>query len=138
MNPFKKHDLIIFAAILLLALAAFIAVRIAGGTPASYAEVSVNGTVLAAYPLSTDGEYSVNGYVDAAQLNSGTDGSSAVPVVTFSIRDGAVDVTAADCPNLICVNHAPISRTGETIVCLPNRVVITIRGRVREIDAVAH
>lgn len=42
------------------------------------------------------------------------------------ISDGKADMESADCPNQICVHHGAISHTGETIVCLPNRVVIEI------------
>ena len=33
----------------------------------------------------------------------------------------------ASCPDGICAAHKPISREGESIVCLPHRVVITVR-----------
>ncbi len=46
---------------------------------------------------------------------------------TVEISGGEVRVTGADCKNQICVNHAPISKKGETIVCLPNRVIAEIR-----------
>ena len=42
------------------------------------------------------------------------------------ISDGKADMESADCPNQICVHHGAISHTGETIVCLPNRVVIEV------------
>ena len=42
------------------------------------------------------------------------------------ISGGKADMESADCPNQICVHHSAISHTGETIVCLPNRVVIEV------------
>lgn len=42
------------------------------------------------------------------------------------IRDGKAYMEFATCPDGICVSHAPIFRDGESIVCLPQRVVITI------------
>jgi len=42
------------------------------------------------------------------------------------IKDGAADMITADCPDQICVKHTPISNAGETIICLPNKVVVTI------------
>ena len=43
------------------------------------------------------------------------------------VIDGAeVYMESADCPNQICVHHSSISHKGETIICLPNRVVIEI------------
>ncbi len=43
------------------------------------------------------------------------------------IKDGAVYVKEADCPDKICVNHKKISNVGETIICLPHKLVIEIR-----------
>lgn len=45
---------------------------------------------------------------------------------TLVIKDGAADMISADCPDQICVKHSPISRAGESIICLPNKVVVTI------------
>ncbi|MGI6029901.1 MAG: NusG domain II-containing protein [Eubacteriales bacterium] len=46
----------------------------------------------------------------------------------LEIRDGKAFMQSADCPDQICVHMAPISREGETIVCLPHKVVIKARG----------
>ena len=41
----------------------------------------------------------------------------------------------ANCPDEICVHHKPISKNGETIVCLPNKVVVVIKNGIeREVD----
>lgn len=45
---------------------------------------------------------------------------------TLVIKGGEVDMISADCPDQICVKHNPISKAGETIICLPNKVVVTI------------
>ncbi|HBE87040.1 MAG TPA: hypothetical protein DDW53_19330, partial [Lachnoclostridium sp.] len=37
-------------------------------------------------------------------------------------------ITEASCPDKVCVRTGKIHRSGELIVCLPNRVVITIEG----------
>ena len=45
----------------------------------------------------------------------------------------------ASCPDQICVHHSRISRNKETIVCLPDKVVITIEnGEDSGIDAVSY
>lgn len=56
------------------------------------------------------------------------------------IEDGRAYVTEADCPDGICVKQGKISRTGQTIVCLPHKLVIEIEGEAEEngIDAVAN
>ena len=42
------------------------------------------------------------------------------------IQDGRAYVETATCPDGICSSHRPISRKGESIVCLPHKVVITV------------
>lgn len=44
------------------------------------------------------------------------------------ISGGEVRMESADCPGGDCLAHAPIRRAGESIVCLPNRVVVTVEG----------
>ena len=44
------------------------------------------------------------------------------------IHNGMADMKNADCPDKICVNHQSISKARETIVCLPNKVVVEIIG----------
>lgn len=54
------------------------------------------------------------------------------------IRDGRADMTWADCPDQLCVHQRAISRDGENLVCLPNKVVVTvISGEEADLDAVA-
>ncbi len=43
------------------------------------------------------------------------------------IEDGRAFVKDASCPDGICVAHKPISKDSESIVCLPNKVVITVK-----------
>lgn len=43
-----------------------------------------------------------------------------------TIKDGIVSMTWADCPDQICVKTKEISKVGETIICLPHKVVLEI------------
>ena len=77
----------------------------------SEAVVLVNGTEIGRYPLSKDTKVRIpaeNGYN------------------LLEIRDGAALVTDSDCPEGICRRHFPISKAGESIVCLPHKLVIII------------
>lgn len=51
------------------------------------------------------------------------------------IENGKVNVYEADCSNQVCVNTDTITKSGETIVCLPHRVVVEISGSSSEVDA---
>lgn len=44
------------------------------------------------------------------------------------INNGKADMISADCPDKLCVKQKPISRVGESIICLPNKVVVSILG----------
>lgn len=44
------------------------------------------------------------------------------------VKDGKADMVWADCPDKLCVAQKNICKTNESIVCLPNRVVITVVG----------
>jgi hypothetical protein len=47
---------------------------------------------------------------------------------TVEIADGEVWVEKAPCPHQICKHMGKINRCGETIVCIPNRILIQIKG----------
>ena len=46
----------------------------------------------------------------------------------IEIGDNEIRVIEADCPDKIDVKQGYISRIGETIVCLPNKMVVEIKG----------
>ncbi len=45
------------------------------------------------------------------------------------IKHGSVTMSEASCNNQVCVKHKAISKTGESIICLPNKVVVAISGK---------
>lgn len=53
------------------------------------------------------------------------------------IRDGQAKMLEADCPDKLCVKQKSISHKGESIICLPHRLVIEVtEGEENELDAV--
>lgn len=58
----------------------------------------------------------------------------------IEIGDGNVRVIEASCPDELDVKQGYISMPGEIIVCLPNRLVVEIKGssETREIDYISH
>ena len=75
-------------------------------------QVTVDGTLYGTYSLSED---------RVEDIYSGADSHN-----RLIIRDGKAIMETATCPDGICVAHNPIFRVGESIVCLPNRVVVTV------------
>lgn len=115
----RRGDIIITA--ILLLLAAIMAIAVSSLAPASqYAVITANGTEIARLPLDTDCIYHIG------KTN------------TIEISDGQVRMTEADCPDKLCIHTGKISESGQTIVCLPNRVVISISGENSTVDAHTH
>ena len=57
----------------------------------------------------------------------------------IEIHDAHVHVSESPCKSKICIAAGEISKTGEWIICLPNRVFITIEGEIEadgEVDDV--
>ena len=46
---------------------------------------------------------------------------------TVIIKDGIVYISDATCKNQVCVNTGKISKKGESIICLPNKVIVEIK-----------
>lgn len=86
-------------------------------TPGSSVVVEVDGKTVASYPLDTDGVFVMNG---------GTN--------TLEIKDGKARISDADCPNMQCVRQGWISRGGQSIVCLPNKLIVTVTSSDRSVD----
>lgn len=77
--------------------------------------VEVDGQLIGTYELSVDRTVEIRTGGDQAEIN------------VLVISGGEAFVESATCPDGICSSHRPISREGESIVCLPHRVVITVR-----------
>ena len=56
---------------------------------------------------------------------------------TFRIKDGKVKMIEATCSGGDCLHEGEISKTGETIICLPHKVVIEVTGGEEGFDAVS-
>ncbi len=43
------------------------------------------------------------------------------------IENGAIEMVKANCPDKVCIGFGKIKNVGETIICLPHKVVIQIK-----------
>ena len=84
------------------------------------AEIYQNGILIKKAPLSVDAEFTV-------ECEDG------VNVVT--VKNGAVRVSYADCPDKVCVNRGAVSGGAVPIVCLPHRLEIRIVDGENSVDA---
>lgn len=108
-----RGDFLLLAGILLFSLLFWLAFRIFSSEGKTLA-VMVDGETVMTLPLDQDTEQVIR-----------TEGGRN----TVRIRDGKASCTEADCPDKICVKHSEIDTEGETIICLPHKLVLEVEGR---------
>lgn len=54
----------------------------------------------------------------------------------IEVRPGSIGIISADCPDKLCVLQGFISDSRLPVTCLPNRVVILLRGNTETADSV--
>ena len=62
-------------------------------------------------------------------------GDKARPDMTIEIKDGAIRVAETDCPKGVCKHAGWVRTPGRSIVCVPNRVLIELKGEQKGYDA---
>ena len=82
------------------------------GSTGKTVQVRVDGTVVRELPLSQNTTWEIPG------ANGGTN--------RLVIQDGQAWVEEASCPDGLCIGMGKISRSGQSVICLPNRVVVEI------------
>lgn len=115
----KKNDWILGGGIVLAAGMIFLFQLLRDSGGAKEVTISVDGDVFSTYSLEEDQTVEIGG------------------TNRLVIEDGTARMEWADCPDQICVNHRPVSRNGESIICLPNEVVVSVKGgEEAELDGV--
>jgi hypothetical protein len=62
-------------------------------------------------------------------------GDKARPDMKIEIKDGAIRVAESDCPKGVCKHAGWVRTPGRSIVCVPNRVIIELKGPHKGYDA---
>ena len=118
----KKGDLWLIGGVLLAAAVLFAWSALRPASPGAQVRVTVDEQTYAVCPLDTDTELNIVTPYGQNRL---------------VIQNGTAFIETADCPQQICVHHRAISKTGEVIVCLPHRVVVTVEhGDAPDVDAI--
>ncbi len=121
-NVLKKKDWILIAVILCVAGLTVLVHTLIGGAGANRVTIKIEGAIEGIYSLSEDREIEING---------GTN--------LLRIKNGEATMIQADCPDQLCVHQKPVSMNHESIICLPNKVVVEVESSAnREFDAVTN
>ena len=111
-----KYWILILAAVLLLSAAGSLSLFLPGEA-STQAEITSDGALYRVVNLRADQEFTV-------PCPGGFN--------TVTVKDGRIAVTEASCPDQYCVRQG-FCNGGRSIVCLPNKLVITFVGE-QEID----
>lgn len=121
MSKKRKNDIILIIFVLAVATLIWVGYLLAHKKPGGKVVITVDKEVYATYDLGSDTEVVV---ID-------DDGNITNHLV---IKDGIADMISADCPDKLCVHQKAISGNGEMIVCLPNKVIVTVKDSDSEAD----
>ena len=118
----KKKDFMIILAVICIAGIICLINGIRNTADNGQITVTVDGKVQGTYRLDQD---------QTIEINQGTN--------ILEIKDGEANMTEADCPDKLCVHQRAISKYHESIICLPNKVVVEVtEGGEREFDAIVN
>ncbi len=114
MDAKKRNTIILLSIIVLISLLLLAVQKLHSGSMAGRTvAVSVDGRETAAYDLYDEVDVVISGYQGGSNH--------------LVIRGGEAVITEADCPDGICTHMGPITEPGDSMVCLPHRVAVTIR-----------
>ena len=115
-------DVALIAAVLVIGLSVMLFISLTS-EEGDMVVVSVDGKQVGEYPLNLDAVY---------YLNGGTN--------TLVIEDGYAYISEATCPDKFskngCVNTGKISKVGQSIVCLPHKLIVEIKGEGEAVDLI--
>ena len=116
---FKKLDFVIIAVLMILSFLPeiLLGASVGKGFNNTYAEITVAGRLYKTIPLSAHkGEETIE-----LKTDLGTN--------IIKIKDNKIGIIEADCPDKVCMNPEHIEKPGQSLVCLPHKVMIEIKGR---------
>ena len=120
-----RNDIILILVLLISAILFLVCYYLFFHKDGAFIQITTNGKVYKTLPLNEDATIIINGY------NNGSN--------TLQIKDGYASVTNAECPDKLCQKQKKIHYNGESIVCLPNKVVISVISKEEPgLDGVAY
>lgn len=120
-----KKDIMVISGVLLTALLMWLIPIFLNKDAPAVVRVIQNGQEIASYPLSEDRTVTIPYEDENYNL--------------LFISGGEASVSDADCPDGLCVRARSISRNGESIICLPHKLVIQIESKEEsDLDAVTY
>lgn len=121
----RRNDIILITVILTTALIFLAGYYLLYREEGSYVQIEIDSTVYKTLPLDKNTTVTLTGYNNGSNI--------------LQIKDGYASIIEADCPDKLCQKQKKIKYNGETIVCLPHKIVISVISKDHSsIDGVAY
>lgn len=119
-----KNDLLLLILLLVIGLLIPLGYQLFHRTTGNTVTITIDGELWRTLPLSTDTTIDIPG-------RGGTN--------TLCIKNGQASITEADCPDKLCVHQGSIQHNGESLVCLPHKVIVKVTANAseRDLDGIA-
>lgn len=123
-KKFLKNDLILIFSIIVISLLSVTIIFITS-KHGNYVTIEQNGTITTVLQIDKNQKYNI--YNENNEIEN-----------TILIENGQVSMIYANCPDKICEKHKAIKNDNESIICLPNKVIVTVTNDLEnEVDGVA-
>ena len=119
----KKYDIIAIICVAVIVIISYITVNLLRNDEADTVVIYVDGKIEKKLDLNKNQEYKVN-------VDNGYN--------IIRIKDKKAKIKESDFSNQTCVNMGTISKDGQTLICLPHKVEVTIVSDDKsEVDVIA-
>ena len=108
----KKRDIILIVSLLVVGIIALVIWHFVYSVDGKYVTIEQRDNLIGIYPLNVDKEIEIEHRGEV--------------VNKIVIEDGYCYMKEAKCPDHLCIKQGKVNKSGQTIVCLPNRVVVTV------------
>lgn len=109
----RKKDLILIAVIIMMAAVSALLIAFTQREAGVTVRITIDGELYGEYSLSGNQSVSIDETLGYNRL---------------VIENDSAYMAEADCPDKYCMNYKPISNGGETIICLPHKLVAEVVG----------
>lgn len=117
----NRNDKILIGVLLAISIFSF-GIKVWFAEAGTEAFIMVNGATYGTYALNKNQKIKIHSSKDKENV--------------IVIKEGQVYMESASCKDLICVHQRKIKKIGETIICLPNKVMIEVIGDDEEVDII--
>ena len=114
-----KNDILLLVILLVIGLLIPLGYRFFHHSTGDAITITIDGVLWRTLPLSSDTTIDIPGI-------GGTN--------TLHIKNGQASIAEADCPDKLCVHQSSIRHNGESLVCLPHKVIVKVTADVSDDD----